>query len=143
MTGKKVLYLTCFNIALWAVFIIVDLVTEISNSPFPEFPIVFLPIVGIVVYVTFKILCDRDSSFGTVLAEAGVFLGIGIAISLLINVLVEFGLWPIRQNVEGWNSFLNGIEYVLYPVFYIPANAIAIVIYGVVIAMVRAIKKLK
>ena len=113
MTGKKVLYLTCFNIVLWAVFIIVDLVTEVSNSPFPEFPIVFLPIVGIIVYVTFKILCDRDSSFGTVLAEAGVFLGIGIAISLLINVLVEFGLWPIRQNVEGWNNFLNGIEYVL------------------------------
>lgn len=118
----RFLKLLAANAAGWVVFTVLEWGSEISTS-YDALLEIYAFLAGIFFSIIYTVIhCVKNKghrgSAKTILKDMGIWLGVSVAISVLIVTLVVNDLWLVKQATGGWENFLNGIEYFIFSIFW-------------------------
>ena len=119
---RPALYCVVLHIIEWAVFIFCDFMDESHGGGDSAIAAAFLmPGVSAVVLCLLVHVLSPESGYRKkwqyTLALAAVWF-IVTGLSLIAElILMDRGCMPVKQNQSGWENFLNGIEYVFFPIW--------------------------
>lgn len=118
---KPVTIVTIAQLVSWVTFALGDYIDETYGSSygFALLASFCLPLLAAILYLIFqkKIHDASVKRWENVVNVLGIWSLETLACSALVFHLLKIGRWPIYQHTVGWENFLNGIEYYLFPFF--------------------------
>ena len=134
------IYLIC-NLVGWTLMTFADWIEETYNQHLPEdICILGLSIVLFLSYIIYQIfLGEIRETFGKKVVYKLMWLGIGTLFSIVIGYLALNNTWIVPQDQIGWEHFLNGIEYVVFGMLFVWANAIVWFLFDLFVLIYRKI----
>lgn len=89
-----------------------------------------IPVIIGMLYLIFekRINSAKISKAMNTWAIIGVWIGINTITGFIVCYMVSYNKWIVKQATGGWENFLNGIEYFIFPFFLgiIPIIIVAI-----------------
>lgn len=129
---------TVAQLISWLIFIMGDYLEETySNDLLLAVALLILPIALPVLYLIFQSrvhYSDLPKWVNTV-TVLGVWTVDNILLYALTMGLIGSNLWLIPQAADGWEHFLNGIEYLLFPFFNIAAAFIIVLLWNLILLL--------
>lgn len=120
MKNKKMLQNVSIMLAVqaiaWAGFTAVDFVEETASNDFQLIAVLGIPIIAAVVYFFIrKWKWQPDTRCGKWIALILLcWLGMTAGITTFVMILINHDSWIVHQAREGWEHFLNGLEYAAF-----------------------------
>ena len=117
MKNKKMLQnvgiMLAVQVIAWAGFTVVDFVEETTSNDFLMAAALGIPIIAAVVYCFMRWRnWQPDTRCGKWIALTLLcWLGMTACAAVIVMVLINHDSWIVHQDREGWEHFLNGLEY--------------------------------
>lgn len=101
------------QVIAWAGFTVVDFVEETTSNDFLMAAALGIPIIAAVVYFFMRWRnWQPDTRCGKWIALTLLcWLGMTACAAVIVTVLINHDSWIVHQDREGWEHFLNGLEY--------------------------------
>ncbi|MCM1308971.1 MAG: hypothetical protein NC223_10275 [Butyrivibrio sp.] len=142
---RPVIFVTAAHIAAWIIFTIADYLDETTESDL-AFVLFFAgPALAVVAYLIFrkKIWTKSPLSWWQkMLITAGMWLVCSAVLGIPICNLVNYNKWIIYQRPEEFILDLNGIEYIVFAMFYAVIPFAAILLSETVIFLLGLVRKI-
>lgn len=113
---KNVITILLVQLIAWTSITMVDFVEETTSKDFEAIAILGIPIAAAAVYAFVrKGNQEPDLKYGKWIALTLLgWLGMTAGITTVVMLLVNRNNWIVPQDREGWEHFLNGMEYGLF-----------------------------
>ncbi len=108
------------NLIGWAILTFLDYMDETTVYGVYMLRVIWgVPALVGVAYIIRNLMQRKDGadSIKECMKNAGKWLLISGVFGVVINVAVANESWVIKQATDGWENFLNGIEYALFALF--------------------------
>ena len=137
---KKTVVCLVVQVIAWGLLTLCDWLEETrGDDPF-GYVVLITPLVLTVLY-----FCLRKKLYGTgeismkqVWQLCGIWFLISCAFGVLLTMLVvHWNVWIVRQAQEGWDNFLNGIEYPLFGFLLGALPLISVILGEIIIRIAR------
>lgn len=139
---RKYLYIA--TLILWIAFCFTDFLEENnSNSNFMEGVVMASGIVVGIIYIIADLtqMHIGAAKFKEILINSLIWVGMAAGISFCIELLMEWDLWIIPQATGGLEHFLNGIEYIAFPIIYVVESLPIYWLYNLIRFAINKIRK--
>jgi len=139
---RKYLYIT--TLILWIMLCFSDFLEE--NFTYSVLMNYVLDISGMlagIVYIVadLTLMHIGAAKFKEILINSLIWVGMAAGISFCIELLMEWDLWIIPQATGGWEHFLNGIEYIAFPIIYVVESLPIYWLYNLIRFAINKIRK--
>lgn len=132
---KNVITILLVQLIAWTGITMVDFVEETTSKDFEAIAILGIPIAAAAVYAFVrKGNQEPDLKYGKWIALTLLgWLGMTAGITTVVMLLVNRNNWIVPQDREGWEHFLNGMEYGLFGIM-LAAIPIVLILTGELLA---------
>lgn len=137
---KKTVLCLVVHIISWGLLTFCDWMEETRGEDLFGYVALITPLVLTVLYFCLrkKLYGASEISMRHVLQLCGIWLVISCAFGVLLTMLVvRWNRWIVHQAHEGWDNFLNGIEYPLFGFLLGVLPLIAVILGEVIIRIVQ------
>ena len=131
--GTDIMLITLMQILSWAVLTLADYIEETTSNDFLLITELVLPALMAVMYIIFqsKIHGTSGSRVKNALSVLGLWSLENIILGIFIISLLNNNQWLVYQKRGGWENFMNGIEYGVFPFFNIMEPLIIFLLWGI------------
>ncbi len=137
--------LTLVQLLVWAGFTGLDVLDETWLHSTDLFAVYFFaaPILISLLYLRYRprLHTEQWKSWQNTLFCLGIWILETAAIGFPVGYLVNYNRWIVPQATGGWENFLNGIEYLMFPFFCAGIPLIIIVLWTLGEWIYRNIRK--
>lgn len=127
---RPVIFVTAAHAAAWIALTIADYLDETTESDLALLLFFAGPALASILYLVFRKKIWEKSALAwwqKMLIGAGLWLGGSAVFGIPICVLVNGNRWIVRQSMEGVENLVNGMEYMVFAVFY------AVIVFAVIL----------
>lgn len=136
---KIISIVTVTQIICWIIFVFGDYLSEtVSNDILLYTALLLLPVIIPIAYLIFQKKVHYDSVPGWV-NTLTVLLVWGVENLIFGRIIIALQIVP--QAYGGWEHFLNGIEYLMFPLFNIALAVIIVSFWNLVVFIYKKIKE--
>ncbi|RGY96268.1 hypothetical protein [Clostridium sp. AM58-1XD] len=131
--GTDTMLITLMQILSWAVLTLADYIEETTSNDFLYITEFALPALMAVMYMIFqtKIHGTSQSRVKNALSVLGLWTIENILLGILIMSFANNNRWLVHQKTGGFENFLNGIEYGIFPFLNIMEPLIIFLLWGI------------
>lgn len=143
---RPVIFVTAAHLAAWITLTVADYFDETTSSDFALVLFFAGPVLAVILYWILRKRLWAGSSLAwwkKMLIGAGIWLGESAVFGIPICILVNNNKWVVYQAVGGIENLLNGMEYMVFAVFYAVIPTVMIILSETVIFLLALVQKIR